>query len=272
MKRDFMKQSFLGILAGTAFLCASQLAIAEETTPMEMSAAKEITQKAIPEEVITGVISKNPLSLRVTPTFGFMGAADENPYLINKYSAGFSAEVPLSSNVSIEGVFRYATFNITKDVLLQSPVIRNHNMDSFNNFNAFGGSVLNAPSGTDHVGEMRQIALGGNIKYDLFPDSIMTPFVGGGITYFNNEYVTERIVRVTLPQTVYGACAIGGLKLKLSREVALIGRTEIGSLLSNKNGRPIWGPDGDGASVYDLRNFRSYDKYWVAMAGISFGM
>ena len=62
------------------------------------------------------------------------------------------------------------------------------------------------------------------------------------------------------------------MKLKLSREVALIGRAEVGSLLNNKNGGQIWGPSAQGASVYDQRNFRSYDKYWVTMAGISFGM
>jgi len=77
-----------------------------------------MTKKAIPEEVIAGVADKNPLKLRVAPTFGFMGAIDSNPYLINKYTAGFSAEIPLSANVSIEGTFRYATFNITKDIFL----------------------------------------------------------------------------------------------------------------------------------------------------------
>ncbi|MBI3019598.1 MAG: hypothetical protein HYY61_06900 [Deltaproteobacteria bacterium] len=270
MKQKEFKQKFLGVLAGTAFLFTAYIAEAEESTPIEMPAQGEITKKEAPEEVISGVMSKNPLSLRVTPAFGVMGAIDENPYLINKYSAGFSAEIPLSSNVSIEGVFRYATFNITKDVLLQSRVIRNYNFDTMSAFSPLGS--LSDPIGADHVGEMRQIAVGGNIKYELFPDSIMTPFIGGGISYFNNEYTTNRIVKITLPQSVYGACAIGGMKLKLSREVALIGRTEVGSLLNNKNGRIIWGPNGAGASVYDNRNFRSYDKYWVAMAGISFGM
>ena len=271
MKQKEFKQKFLGVLAGTAFLLTVHSATAEEATPLEMPAPTqgEIIKKAIPEEVISGGVSKNPLNLRVSPTFGFMGAIDENPYLINKYTGGFAAEVPLSPNVSIEGIFRYATFNITKDVLLQSRVIETYNMDTMS---AFSPRSLNDPIGVDHVGEMRQIALGGNIKYELFPDSIMTPFIGGGISYFNNEYTTNRLVKITLPQNTYGACAIGGMKLKLSREVALIGRAEVGSLLNNKNGGQIWGPSAQGASVYDQRNFRSYDKYWVTMAGISFGM
>lgn len=263
MKQKGLKQKFLGVIALTAFLCAPYLVMAEEATLVEIQQAQsESTQKAIP----------NVLGLRVTPSFGVMGAIDENPYLVNKYSAGFSAEVPLSLNVSIEGIFRYATFNITKDVLLQSRVIRNYNFDTMNASFIPSGGLLNDPIGADHVGEMRQIALGGNVKYELFPDSILTPFIGGGISYFNNEYTTNRLVKITLPQNVYGACAIGGMKLKLSREVALIGRTEVGSLLNNKNGQIIWGPSGAGASAYDNRNFRSYDKYWVAMAGISFGM
>ena len=125
MKQKDFKQKFLGVLVGGAFLLAIHSAMAEEATPIEMSdqqeQEEEMTKKAIPEEVIAGVADKNPLKLRVAPTFGFMGAIDSNPYLINKYTAGFSAEIPLSANVSIEGTFRYATFNITKNIFLSSP-------------------------------------------------------------------------------------------------------------------------------------------------------
>ena len=225
MKQKDLKQKFLGALTATAFLLAASMAMAEEAAPIEMPAQGEITKKAISEEVISsGMSVKNSLHLRVSPTFGFMGAIDENPYLINKYTGGFSAEIPLSPNVSIEGVFRYATFNITKDIFLPTPVSRTHDLD-YVGPNAFVvPGVLNSRIGADYVGEMRQIGLGGNIKYELFPDSILTPFVGGGISYFNNEYTSKGLVKITLPQNTYGACAIGGMKLKLSREVALVGR------------------------------------------------
>ena len=265
--------------AGMAFALGTKYVRAEEISPLEI--APEAPKKMIIETDVPNDSSSNtevfrggnPLGLRVAPLYGYIGSADGNQRLWNKYSAGITAEIPLSPNLSIEGVFRYALFDIR-----QSASVNLGGVGTVlgTNYGSPYPSTLNAPSAATIIplGDMRQLMIGGNLKYELFPHSILTPFIGGGISYFDNEYITtdNPTVRVTFPQAVYGASALGGMKLKLSKEVAIVGRTEVGSLLNNHNGQIFWGPDGSGASAHPPVSFRSYDKYWTMMAGISFGI
>ncbi len=238
---------------------------AEELSPIEME--DSIVKKPIQIEPVK--THENALNLRVSTLVGLIGSADNNQKLLNKYTAGLSAEVPLSQNLSIEGVFRYALFDIRPELNMFDST----GAVAAQNFQ-FGTASLQpgAYTSSSIIGEMRQIVLGANVKYELFPQSILSPFIGGGVSYFNNEYTSQDSVRITLPQSVMGGNALAGLKLRLSDHMAIVGQGEAGSLLNNKNGYIYYGPQGREASIYHRTNFRSYDKYWTAMAGVSFGL
>ena len=77
---------------------------------------------------------------------------------------------------------------------------------------------------------------------------------------------------VIMSQNVYGGNIIGGLKLRLSDNFAIVARGEVGQLLNNKNGSLYYRYGGYNAQVYHFQNFRSYDRYYAALAGLSFGM
>lgn len=257
LKLTLLVTAFMVLLAALA-----NVLWAEEIEPVELKAPLEKAQegKSLSE---TKLVSKdsNPLGLRVTPMFGIIRPADQNPWLFNKYSAGFSAEIPVSENISIEGVFRYAMFDVRptlrKDYFGLVPTLRVQ----------YGySSVPGAHIGAYTIGEMRQIMIGGNLKYELFPKGILSPFIGTGLSYFDNEYFSKSDIRLSFPQSVYGANALGGLKLRLARELALVGQAEGGTLLNNRSATFY------GANIQHRENFRSYDKYWTAMAGISFGL
>ena len=187
---------------------------------------------------------------------------------MNKYTAGLAAEIKLSPNISLEGVFRYAEYNVRPDLVMMNFAAAQvaNGMGEANPLDRLGISV---------IGAMRQTMMGGNIKYELFPDALITPYVGGGVVHFNNDYHTDskvNYVKITLPQSVYAANALAGMKLKLSRKFSILCRAEAGSLLNNRNGSIYWGPYGNGGQVYSYHNFRSYDKYWSGLVGMSFGM
>lgn len=224
---------------------AEKIAVVETKAASEPQAIKEASESS----------KHNPLRLRITPTFGVMRPAISGNALKNKYAAGFSAEVPLTANVSIEGVFRYALFDVNQDPRVAG----------------YAGYGYAYPTGVQLVPhhyapistEMRQITVGGNIKYELFPEGILSPYVGAGISYFNNEYLRKSVIQyMRAPQSLFAASGQLGLKLRLAKELALVGQAEGGTLLNNRYyyyGQP--------------ENFRAaYNEYWTALAGISFGL
>lgn len=257
------------VLSMVIMVGLASAAYAEELSPIEMPSGLDATIVKKPVVMEAVKTHENALNLRVSTMVGLIGSADNNQLLLNKYTAGLAAEVPLSQNLSIEGVFRYALFDIRPELNLYDSTGAVAANNSY-----FGPSSLEpgAYTSSSTIGEMRQIVLGGNLKYELFPQSILSPFIGGGVAYFNNEYTSQDAVRITLPQSVMGANALAGMKLRLSDHMAIVGQGEAGSLLNNKNGYIYYGPQGRQASIYPRTNFKSYDKYWTAMAGISFGL
>ncbi|MBI4040235.1 MAG: hypothetical protein HY390_00035 [Deltaproteobacteria bacterium] len=269
-----VKKPLLTSLLGAVFLLP-QVICAEEMSPIDISSqTMEVEIEAqLPKTVAPAPLEESSkFNVRVTPQFGFLGSMDGNQLLLNKFTTGLSAELMLSSNVSIEGNFRYGRFNIRPDFGTSS-VASDVQYRSFMGTSLQGGPAWTRTSRhMDVIGDMRQIMLGANLKYDLFPHAILSPFVGGGISYFDNEYYSNGYMKIGLPQHVYGASLLGGMKLKLSRAVALVGRMEAGTLLNNKSGTIYWGPAGAGATVVPRTSFRSYDHFYTALAGISFGL
>ncbi|OGQ14129.1 MAG: hypothetical protein A3B70_04690 [Deltaproteobacteria bacterium RIFCSPHIGHO2_02_FULL_40_11] len=263
-QKIYLKTLSISMVLGMGLLTSP--IIAEELSPMEITSAKmeKVVQASMPQTVPSQPHDSR-IGLRVTPQFGFLGSADGNQYLLNKFTSGVSTELTLSPNVSIEGVFRYARYNVRPDIAVNSTA-SGWTSNQFIPGQSGQGSIT-------PIGDMRQITVGANLRYELFPHSIMTPFIGGGLAYFDNEFISNGYMRMTLPQHVYGATILSGMKLRLSREVALVGRAEAGQLLNNKNGRIYWGqPYGDGSSLYPNTSFRSYDQYYVITAGVSFGI
>lgn len=236
--------------------------------------ADEIQEEIISEEIVTEApkavgkseATSGPLmGLRIMPLFGVIRPADTNKWLSNKYSAGVSAEVPLSDHVSVEGVFRYSMFDVKSTLYVSDSrqLVSYHN----NGFPGFVPSPANFVSSL--IGEMRQISLGGNIKYELFPKALLSPFVGTGLSYFDNEYISkDNPIRISFPQSVYSASILGGIKLRLAKALALVGQAEAGTLLNNRS-TVVYGPFG--GNFHSRRDYRSYDKYITATTGLSFG-
>ena len=263
-QKIYLKALSISMVLGMGLLTSPT--IAEELSPMEITSAKmeKVVQASMPQTV-PSTPYEHRIGLRVTPDFGFLGSADGNQRLFNDFISGAAVDVMLSPNVSIEGIFRYARYNVRRDIPVNTQA---------------GGYIVNTlypPSPgqfsqqPDNVGNMRQLMLGANLKYEIFPHSIMTPFVGGGLAYFDNEYYSTGENRLGLPQHVYAGTILGGMKLRLSRAFALIGRAEGGMLMANKNGKKWWGYE-TGASLHPSSSFRSYDQYYVITAGVSFGI
>lgn len=271
-----MKRTLLAVISFILMAAIMNTAWAESplsaTEISSRSAEVQTPAEEVPVKDDSSKEEENPLRIGVTPLYGLLRSADGNQLLLNKYSAGFAAEVRLSPNISVEGVFRYAEYNVRPDLVIRSYAI-----------SRVSSAFQHGPGGNDRlgrlgfgvVGDMTQMMLGGNIKYELFPRSVIVPYVGGGVVHFSNEYYTDshqNFVKVTLPQSIYGLNAIGGLKLKLSRYWSILCRAEAGSLLNNRNGKLFFRNGGENAQVYHAQNFRSYDRYVAGLVGISFGM
>jgi len=271
-KQETVRKTVLAVFAFVSLAAMINPAFAEESSPIEISS--ENLDALVTEKVTTqpAAPAHNPLSIGVTPLVGLLRSADHNQLLWNNYSSGVVVDFRLAPNVSIEGLFRYARYNVRPDL-----VIRDGSISKVSAAFRHGVGVNDQLDrlGLGIIGDMEQLMMGGNIKYELFPYAILTPYIGGGMVYFNNQYSTDSMnnfVRITLPQNVYGGNAIGGLKLRLSGNFAIVVRGEVGTLLNNKNGSLFYRYGGNNAQVYHFQNFRSYDRYYAALAGLSFGM
>ena len=271
-KQPIHKRAVLSFITLAALLnLISVKASAEEVAPIEISSQKLEGVKKEAESVRAPSPTSNPLQIGVTPLFGMIRSADNNQLLINKYSSGFAAEMRLAPNFSLEGMFRYAVYNVRPDLFIRTTAISQVTQG----MPVVGHTDILGLLGIGIINEMTQIMVGGNLKYELYPDSIVTPYVGGGVIHFSNDYSTDSqkgYVKVTLPQSIYGVNAIGGLKLKLSRQFSVLCRGEAGSLLNNRNGSIYYGPVGQESQVYSFHNFRSYDKYISGLVGVTFGL
>src|SRR3989344_1848521 len=115
-----LKRTMLAVVSFILVAAAMNQAVnAEESSPIEISSQ---TLKTVVDDSqkVTPRSSDNPLQLGVTPLFGTLQSADRNQLLMNKYSAGLAAEVRLSPNVSLEGIFRYAEYNVRPDLVMMN--------------------------------------------------------------------------------------------------------------------------------------------------------
>ncbi|MEK7791238.1 MAG: hypothetical protein AAB309_06405 [Deltaproteobacteria bacterium] len=270
-----LKKTFFAMLSVLVTASAINELYAEEG--VEIEAVKEKSANEVAPAVSTPAVGapapkkKSPIGLGLTPLFGVMKSIDNNSLLVNKYTAGVAAEVALTPNIAVEGVLRYSEFNVRPDIFISTapaPYIS----ASYGSYGHPGttGSPFYHSLGV--VGSMRQTMVGGNLKYEPHPESLLSPFVGGGISHFSNEYTTSpktSYIKVTFPQSVVGANVLGGLKLSLAKNFALLGRAEAGKLINNKN--PEISSSIGTAKIQSYRNFRSYDKYWTALVGMTVG-
>ena len=278
---SLLKKTFLTALSVLITASVMNAVYAEEEGSAEKTAAagtiatatvskveiEAVREKPVAKEEKVAPKKATPIGIGLTPLFGMMKSIDNNSLLVNKYTAGIAAEVGLTSNLAVEGVFRYAEFNVRPDLVIGTPA---------NPYVSASHGYTRSPVGSYQllgvVGSMRQTMVGGNLKYESHPDSVISPFIGGGISRFSNEYTTSpktSYIKVTFPQSVVGANVLGGLKLNLAKNFSLLGRGEVGQLLNNKN--PEIYSSGGTAKVQSYRNFRSYDKYWTALVGMTVG-
>lgn len=264
--RQIQKMFLVGLLFLIAVF-AMNAVYAEETAVLTEKIEAVEEKPATQESKPVSTKKSAPIGIGVTPLFGVMKSIDNNSLLVNKYTAGIAAEIGLTPNLAVEGVLRYAEFNVRPDLIVVTP----------------GASYVSAshgytrpPLGTYQslttVGSMRQTMVGGNLKYEAHPESVISPFIGGGFSHFSNEYTTSpktSYIKVTFPQSVVGANALGGLKLNLAKNFSLVGRGEVGQLLNNK--KPEIYSSGGTAKIESYRNFRSYGTYWTALAGMTVG-
>ncbi len=279
--RELLKKTFLAVLSILAMASAMNVVYADEigtsaVTKEEIEAEEiEAVKEKPADEVTPAPKKKSPIGLGLTPLFGVMKSIDNNSLLVNKYTAGIAAEVSVTPNIAVEGVLRYSEFNVRPDIFISTapaPYIS----ASYGSYGSYGGhpGTIGAPfyHSLGVVGSMRQTMVGGNLKYEPHPESLLSPFVGGGISHFSNEYTTSpktSYIKVTFPQSVVGANVLGGLKLSLAKNFALLGRAEAGKLINNKN--PEISSSIGTAKIQSYRNFRSYDKYWTALVGMTVG-
>lgn len=265
-----LKKTFFAMLSVLVTASAINELYAEEgEASVEIEAVKEKPANEVTPAVGTPAPKKSPIGLGLTPLFGVMKSIDNNSLLVNKYTAGLAAEVGLTPNLAVEGVLRYSEFNVRPDIFISTapaPYIS----ASYGGHPGTIGSPFYHSLGV--VGSMRQTMVGGNLKYEPHPESLLSPFVGGGISHFSNEYTTSpktSYIKVTFPQSVVGANVLGGLKLRLAKNFALLGRGEAGKLINNKN--PQISSSIGTAKIQSYRNFRSYDTYWTALVGMTVG-
>jgi hypothetical protein len=273
--RELLKKTFLAVLSILAMSSAMNVVYADEIGTLAITKEEIEAVKEKPANEVTPAVGapapekKSPIGLGLTPLFGVMKSIDNNSLLVNKYTAGVAAEVALTPNIAVEGVLRYSEFNVRPDIFISTapaPYIS----ASYGGHPGTIGSPFYHSLGV--VGSMRQTMVGGNLKYEPHPESLLSPFVGGGISHFSNEYTTSpktSYIKVTFPQSVVGANVLGGLKLSLAKNFALLGRAEAGKLINNKN--PEISSSIGTAKIQSYRNFRSYDKYWTALVGMTVG-
>lgn len=279
-KRDreitLLKKTFFAMLSVLVTASAiNELYAEEEEASAAVSTVEIAAVKEKPANDVTPAMGapapkkKSPIGLGLTPLFGVMKSIDNNSLLVNKYTAGVAAEVALTPNIAVEGVLRYSEFNVRPDIFISTapaPYIS----ASYGGHPGTIGSPFYHSLGV--IGSMRQTMVGGNLKYEPHPESLLSPFVGGGISHFSNEYTTSpktSYIKVTFPQSVVGANVLGGLKLSLAKNFALLGRAEAGTLINNKN--PKISSSIGTAKIQSYRNFRSYDKYLTALVGMTVG-
>ena len=250
---------------------------AEEAKGVEIS-SQTLAEMKQDETSTAKLMAPHPenIQIGISPLFGTLQSLDGNRLLHNRFTMGVAGDIRLFPttlpNLLLEGIFRYAEYDVRSNLRFFDPAL----------IRATAGYVSPATTlrasrqGIGTLGDMRQFMFGGNLKYELFPEAIMTPYIGGGLTYFNNEYYTGpeyNYIKIVLPQSVYAANALAGLKLRLSKYLALLCRGEVGSLLNNRNGDVYYyGLRAGNASLYPFHNFRSYDNYFSGLVGMSFGL
>ena len=174
-----------------------------------------------------------PASLGISIFGGVSKPIFANKFISTKPIVGIGLDVPLSNNIALEGNAFFARYNVNSIAYVYST-------DTF--WGAYSPSALYSQWGRVlELDSAREMDLGTMLRYEMFYDLPLTPFIAGGFGYHRIQYLgslwenTPNSPNDSYTTTTWTMDAAAGLRLRLGRRLTLDGRVKYESAMNNRN-------------------------------------